>query len=153
MEHRAVNLWTDQTSDAELIAGVRAGETAAIGVLYERHAPAARRVASMYAASPRDIDDIVSESFARVLKALQQGAGPDLAFRAYLFTVVRRAGIDTINRGKRTRPNDNMEVHEAGLGFEPSSDEPALDGFEHEVVAEAFRSLPERWQVVLWYTE
>ena len=96
---------------------------------------------------------MVSESFSRVLRALQQGDGPDLAFRAYLFTIVRRTGMDLINKGIRTKPRDDMSPYEAALGYEASSDEPAMDGFEHGLVADAFKSLPERWQAVLWYTE
>jgi len=42
-----------------LIAGVRAGESAAFGVLFERHGSAARRVAGMYSAVAGDVDDIV----------------------------------------------------------------------------------------------
>ncbi len=153
MDNARVGLWTDQSSDAELIAGVRAGESAAFGVLFERHGSAARRVAAMYSGVPSDVDDIVSEAFARVLKALQQGDGPDMAFRAYLFTVVRRTGLDTIAKGKRTRLDEDMTTHDKAIGYEKPSDEPALDSFEQGVVADAFKSLPERWQVVLWYTE
>jgi len=153
MDNARVSLWTDQSSDAELIAGVRAGESAAFGVLFERHGAAARRVAAMYSGAPSDVDDIVSEAFARVLKALQQGDGPDMAFRAYLFTVVRRTGLDMIAKGKKTRLDEDMTTHDKAIGYEKPSDEPALDSFEQGVVADAFKSLPERWQVVLWYTE
>ena len=148
-----IALWTEMSSDPELIAGVRAGDTAAFGVLYERHADAARKVAAQYTNTPTDIDDVVSESFSRVLRALQQGDGPDLAFRAYLFTIVRRTGMDLINKGIRTKPRDDMSPYESALGYEASSDEPAMEGFEHGLVADAFKSLPERWQAVLWYTE
>ncbi|NTV39987.1 MAG: sigma-70 family RNA polymerase sigma factor, partial [Demequinaceae bacterium] len=126
-----IALWTEMSSDPELIAGVRAGDTAAFGVLYERHADAARKVAAQYTNTPSDIDDVVSESFSRVLRALQQGDGPDLAFRAYLFTIVRRTGMDLINKGIRTKPRDDMSPYEAALGYEASSDEPAMEGFEH----------------------
>ena len=91
--------------------------------------------------------------FSRVLRALQRGDGPDLAFRAYLFTIVRRTGMDIIKGANRTRPGDDMGQYEAALGYQAPSDEGAFDGFEHGVVADAFRSLPERWQAVLWYTE
>ncbi len=153
MGHEMIALWTEMSSDPELIAGVRAGDTAAFGVLYERHADAARKVAAQYTNTPVDIDDVVSESFSRVLRALQQGDGPDLAFRAYLFTIVRRTGMDIINKGIRTKPRDDMSPYEAALGYEAPSDEPAMEGFEHGLVADAFKSLPERWQAVLWYTE
>ncbi|WP_082093296.1 sigma-70 family RNA polymerase sigma factor [Demequina sediminicola] len=153
MSSEAIAIWTETSSDPELIAGVRAGDPGAFGVLYERHVDAARKVATQYTNSPSDVDDVVSESFSRILRALQRGDGPDLAFRAYLFTIVRRTGMDIINKGIRTKPRDDMSPYEAALGHEASSDEPALAGFEQSMVADAFRSLPERWQAVLWYTE
>jgi len=153
MGNEMIALWTETSSDPALIAGVRAGDSAAFGVLYERHASAARKVAAQYTNTPSDIDDVVSESFSRVLRALQQGDGPDLAFRAYLFTIVRRTGMDLINKALRTKPRDDMSPYEASLGYEASSDEPAMINFEHGLVADAFKSLPERWQAVLWYTE
>ncbi len=153
MGQNQIALWTETSSDPELIAGVRAGDSAAFGVLYERHADAARKVAAQYTNAASDIDDVVSESFSRVLRALQQGDGPDLAFRAYLFTIVRRTGMDLINKGIRTRPRDDMSTFEDALGYEAASDEPAMAGFEQSLVADAFKSLPERWQAVLWYTE
>lgn len=153
MSHEAIALWTEMSSDPELIAGVRAGDAAAFGVLYERHVDAARRVAAVYTNTPADVDDVVSEAFSRVLRALQQGDGPDLAFRAYLFTIVRRTGMDLINKGIRTKPREDMGEYESAMGFGAASDEMTLDGFEHSLVADAFKSLPERWQAVLWYTE
>ncbi|WP_084074279.1 sigma-70 family RNA polymerase sigma factor [Demequina sp. NBRC 110052] len=153
MSSEAMVLWTDASSDPELIAGVRAGDSAAFGVLYERHVAAARKVAATYTNASSDIDDVVSESFSRVLRALQRGDGPDLAFRAYLFTIVRRTGMDLINKGIRTKPRDDMGEFESAMGYEAASDEPALEGFEQGMVADAFKSLPERWQAVLWYTE
>ncbi|MFN3865978.1 MAG: RNA polymerase sigma factor, partial [Demequina sp.] len=153
MTSEAIALWTETSSDPELIAGVRAGDSAAFGALYERHVDAARKVASHYTNSTSDVDDVVAEAFARVLRALQRGDGPDLAFRAYLFTVVRRTGMDVIDKGIRTKPRDDMSPYESALGYSAASDEPAIDGFEHDMVGNAFTSLPERWQAVLWYTE
>src|SRR5664279_952785 len=153
MGNEMIALWTEMSSDPELIAGVRAGDTTAFGLLYERHVDAARKVATQYTNSVSDVDDVVSESFSRVLRALQRGDGPDLAFRAYLFTIVRRTGMDMINKAIRTKPREDMSPYEAALGYEASSEEPAMEGFEHGLVADAFKSLPERWQAVLWYTE
>ena len=49
----------------------------------------------------RDVDDLVSEAFAKVLAVLQRGGGPDLAFRAYLLTAVRRLHVDRIRAASR----------------------------------------------------
>lgn len=153
MNEITASLWTEESSDADLIAGVRSGEASAYGVLFQRHGTAARRVASCYSTSACDIDDIVSDAFERVLTALKDGKGPEHHFRAYLFTVVRRTGLDSIRRAKRVRPHDDMATHEEALGYLKASDAPGLADFESSVVTDAFRSLPERWQAVLWYTE
>lgn len=141
------------TSDAELITAVRAGDYAAFGALYERHAAAARTVARQYVRSGSDADDMVSEAFAKVLGILQSGGGPDVTFRAYLFTVVRRLSYDLTNAGRRTQPTDDIETFESAFGPMASTEDPTLLGFERSVVTRAYQGLPERWQAVLWYTE
>lgn len=140
-------------SDAELILEVRSGDLEAYGALYARHAAAARRLAREYTRTPADAEDIVADAFDRVLRVLQHGGGPDLTFRAYLFTVVRRLAADIAKRARRTRPTDDDGTFESALGLEESSEDPTLLGFERSVVARAYRSLPERWQAVLWYME
>ena len=69
-------VWSEAFSDAELITAVREGDTSAYGVLYERHAAAARTVARQYVRSTADADDVVSDAFARTLSVLQGGGGP-----------------------------------------------------------------------------
>ncbi|WP_144881829.1 sigma-70 family RNA polymerase sigma factor, partial [Isoptericola variabilis] len=140
-------------SDAELILEVRGGDLEAYGTLYARHAAAARRLAREYVRTGADAEDIVAEAFDRVLRVLQHGGGPDLTFRAYLFTVVRRLAGDVAKRARRTRPTDDDGTFESALGSTESPEDPAVVGFERTVVARAYRSLPERWQAVLWYTE
>src|SRR5450830_1249729 len=146
-------VWSATSSDAELIAAVRGGDSVAFGQLYQRHSGAARSVARQYSNSSQDAEDVVSDAFSKVFTVLQGGGGPDVAFRAYLFTVVRRVAIATLGAGKRVQPTDDLTQYESSLGSEPSVDEPALAGFERGVVARAYESLPERWQAVLWYTE
>src|SRR5450830_570315 len=146
-------VWSPTSSDAELIAAVRGGDSVAFGQLYERHAGAARAVARQYTNSAADAEDVVSDSFAKVFTILQGGGGPDVAFRAYLFTVVRRVAIASLGAGKRVQPTDDLAQYEGSIGSQPGVDEPAIAGFERGVVAKAYDSLPERWQAVLWYTE
>lgn len=139
--------------DAELIASARSGDAAALGALYERHSGAAWVVARQYTDSPADADDVVADSFAAVFGALQRGSGPESAFRAYLFTVVRRVAGLRREKARRVQPTDDIAVLEAGTALAGTAEEPALAGFERGVVARAFHSLPERWQAVLWHTE
>ncbi|MGQ3108813.1 sigma-70 family RNA polymerase sigma factor [Aeromicrobium sp.] len=139
---------TQQRSDAQLIAAVRAGDTAAYGLLFQRHAAAATRL-SRQLLSTGEADDLVSEAFLKVLSLLQDGKGPDEAFRAYLLTAVRRLHVDRIRATTRTRPTDDEHVLDRGVPF----DDAVSAAFENDAAARAFASLPERWQLVLWHLE
>ena len=138
----------DGAADAELISAVRGGEVDAYGELFDRHVAAARRLARQLV-PPADADDLVSEAFAKVLSLLQRGAGPDLAFRAYLLTAIRRLHVDRIRANARVQPTDDLEPFDPGVPFRDT----AVEGFENAAAAKAFASLPERWQAVLWHTE
>ena len=140
-------------SDVELIAAVRSGDNSAFGQLYERHGAAAQAVARQYARSQSDAEDITSDAFAKVLSVIAGGGGPDEAFRAYLFTVVRRLAYATAQGVQRVHVTDDVATFETAFGAAGSVEEPALEGFERTVVARAYDALPERWQAVLWYTE
>ncbi|MBC7549480.1 MAG: sigma-70 family RNA polymerase sigma factor, partial [Cellulomonas sp.] len=150
---RSAEIWSELSSDAELITAARGGDSDAFGTLYERHAPAARAVARQYTRSSADAEDIVSDGFIRVFAVVCAGGGPDIAFRAYLFTVVRRLAYAGAQGGRRVQPTDDMAVFESAFGAAGAPEDPALAGFERGVVAKAYVSLPERWQAVLWYTE
>lgn len=139
-------------SDAELITAVRRGDTAAFGVLFARHSAAATAVARRYLQGS-DADDAVAGAFEKVLAVLRAGKGPDVAFRAYLFTVVRRRAVEMLEGGRRAAPTDDDHVFESAVGPLASSEDPALKGFEDRTVARAFQALPERWRSVLWYTD
>jgi RNA polymerase sigma factor (sigma-70 family) len=150
------NVWSAMSSttrveapgDAELISAVRGGDTDAYGVLFERHVEAARRLARQLV-SAGDVEDLVSEAFVKVLQVLQRGGGPDVAFRAYLLTAVRRLRVDRLRATSRLHTTDDMEMFDPGVPFRDT----AVEGFESATAARAFASLPERWQLVLWHTE
>jgi hypothetical protein len=80
----------------------------------------------------------IAETFATVLGALRHGGGPQAGLRTYLLVSLRRTVI-----GAGSGPYDPAE---------PFVD-PAFRGLETNMIARAFRSLPERWQAVLWHTE
>ncbi|MGZ0151933.1 sigma-70 family RNA polymerase sigma factor [Kribbella sp. WER1] len=136
-------------SDAEFIARVRNGDLEAYGELYARHHHAAERMARQLVPA-NDADDLASDAFAKVLDALRAGGGPDVSFRAYLLTTVRRVHVDRIRSGKKVQSTDDIASYER----EPETfDDPTVTGFESGAAAKAFASLPERWQAVLWHTE
>lgn len=135
-------------SDPELIAAVRAGDGHAYGLLFERHRGAALNLARQIA-GPSDADDLVSDAFMKVHRVLANGGGPDVAFRAYLLTAVRRLHVDRIRAASKVTPSDDLEQFDPGVPFTDT----AVDKFENAAAAKAFASLPERWQLVLWHLE
>ncbi|WP_141579404.1 sigma-70 family RNA polymerase sigma factor [Actinomadura sp. WMMA1423] len=137
-----------EAGDDALICRIRAGDDAAYETLYERHLPAARRLASQLAG--RDAADAaVHDAFAKVLAVLKLGGGPDSGFRPYLLTAVRRAALDRQRAGRHAHRTGDTGAHDTGELF----DDPAAEEFERSAVARAFLTLPERWQTALWYTE
>ncbi|MFD0539295.1 sigma-70 family RNA polymerase sigma factor [Actinomadura luteofluorescens] len=94
-------------------------------------------------------EDAVQDAFAKVLSVLKRGGGPDTGFRPYLLTAVRRTVYDRQRADRRVHHTDDIEAYDVE---EPYAD-PAVDELERSMVARAFRSLPERWQTVLWHTE
>src|SRR5690349_15852383 len=135
--------------DTDLLAAVRAGDTDAYGVLYQRHRSAARALAYGLVHHPADADDLVAETFARVFASLRAGRGPLVAFRAYLYTTLRHVCYHRARRDRRLEFTDDLTRYDAG---EPFLD-PALDRLERTYAAQAFRALPARWRDVLWRTE
>src|ERR1700753_1230700 len=136
-------------ADSDLLCLIRSGDTEAYARLYERHAAAARAMAAQLVRGPAEVDDVVSEAFAKVLGLLQRGGGPADAFRPYLLTAVRRAAYDRNRLEHRQLSMDSLDKLDPGEPFE----DPAVAGLEQSMIARAFRSLPERWQAVLWHTE
>ncbi|MEV7397115.1 sigma-70 family RNA polymerase sigma factor [Aeromicrobium sp. NPDC092404] len=137
-----------EASDAQLIAAVREGDTTAYGVLFDRHREAAARLSAQLVPGP-DADDLVAESFTRVLALLEAGKGPDEFFRAYLLTAIRRLHVDRTRRQKRVKTTaDDAELDRAVAFVDP-----AEMRFEQQAAATAFASLPERWQLVLWHLD
>ncbi|WP_285036864.1 sigma-70 family RNA polymerase sigma factor [Plantibacter sp. ME-Dv--P-095] len=136
-----------ERSDAELIDGTRAGSQDAYGELWRRHANAGRTVARSITSS-LDPDDLVSESFARIYQAVGRGKGPTGAFRPYLFTTIRNTAA-AWGRSRRETSLDTLDSFEDPDTNEASS----MEALDRSLSARAFRSLPTRWQEVLWYTE
>ena len=135
-----------ELTDRELIDLTRAGVRAAYGVLWQRHLGAAYKVAHQFGLerTGRDAEELVSEAFLRVLKAVQDGKGPTFAFRPYLTSTVRNLGI-------RTTKTRDIDVDDFDLVEDPRTlVDPVVQAFDDHAVATAFKSLPLRWQEVLW---
>ncbi|MEV0526589.1 sigma-70 family RNA polymerase sigma factor [Streptomyces sp. NPDC050439] len=150
-------------ADSDLITRMRAGDDTAYEELYRRHAEAVRRYARTCCRDAHTADDLTAEVFARMLQAVRGGSGPEHAVRAYLLTTVRRVAAGWTKSAKREQLVEDFAVFaaQAQRSSEVSDDDTldlgadvrAMHEAEQSMAMQAFRSLPERWQAVLWHTE
>ncbi|MGN7186964.1 sigma-70 family RNA polymerase sigma factor [Microbacterium enclense] len=136
-----------ERSDRELIAATRDGDKDAYGILWERHRRAALAAATAIT-SAFDADDLVQEAFVSIYLAILRGKGPEAAFRPYLFAAIRNTAAKW-GRKQREIPTDEVE----DVPSSESADDEAERELDRSLTATAFRSLPARWQEVLWYVE
>ncbi|MEU9474136.1 sigma-70 family RNA polymerase sigma factor [Streptomyces sp. NPDC048191] len=157
--------------DGRLIERMRGGDDSAYEELYRRHADAVRRYARTCCRDGHTADDLTAEVFARMLQAVRGGAGPEHAVRAYLLTSVRRVAAHWTRSARREQLVDDFAVFAQqasrapevsgdtasmgsfGAGTDLGADVRAMHEAEQSMAMRAFRSLPERWQAVLWHTE
>ncbi|MEV0020549.1 sigma-70 family RNA polymerase sigma factor [Streptomyces tendae] len=149
-------------SDAELIERMRSGDDTAYEELYRRHADAVRRYARTCCRDAHTADDLTAEVFARMLQAVRGGSGPEYAVRAYLLTAVRRVAAGWTRSAGREQLVEDFAVFAAQAAHTAKGDDDTLElgadvramhEAEQSMAMRAFRSLPERWQAVLWHTE
>ncbi|MFD7721255.1 sigma-70 family RNA polymerase sigma factor, partial [Streptomyces sp. NPDC059814] len=149
-------------SDAQLIQQMRDGDDLAYEELFRRHSDAVRRYARTCCRDAHTADDLTAEVFARTLQAVRGGKGPQEAVRAYLMTAVRHVGAAWTKTAKREQLVDDFAAFaaQASRSWEVSdadtldlgADVTAMHEAEQSMAMQAFRTLPERWQAVLWHT-
>ncbi|WP_030694504.1 sigma-70 family RNA polymerase sigma factor [Streptomyces globisporus] len=149
-------------SDAELVQLMREGDDSAYEELFRRHSEAVRRYARTCCRDAHTADDLTAEVFARTLQAVRGGAGPEQAVRAYLMTTVRRVAANWARTQKREHLVEDFAVFAADAArssevsdqdtMDLGADVRAMHEAEQSLAMQAFRSLPERWQAVLWHT-
>jgi RNA polymerase sigma factor (sigma-70 family) len=134
-------------SDESLVLLARAGDKGAFAELWQRHARSGAKVARQFTSSS-DADDLVSEAYVRIYQRVLAGGGPDGAFRPYLYTTIRNLAARWGQSDRSVNVEDIGEFEAVVEG-----DDPATVALDRTLTARAFRSLPDRWQTVLWYTE
>lgn len=99
--------------------------------------------------SLEDQDDIVQDTYARLLRA--RAAGTIRHPKAFLFTTARNAALDFFRRKRGSSLNDVTQIDESSvLEDQPGVAELVSRDQELEILAEAVRALPDRCrQVVL----
>jgi RNA polymerase sigma factor (sigma-70 family) len=138
-------------AESDLIDGVRAGDPEAMAVLYERHREPGLRFIRGLMSGVQEAEDVFHEGFTKAVAAIRNGYGPTDVFGAYLNTSIRSVAATFWMKNGREQPVPDEDL-DPGPVEDPRL-ETALSLFEHEKVAAAMRSLPERWRIVLWHAE
>jgi RNA polymerase sigma-70 factor (ECF subfamily) len=141
--------------DARLAERIRAGETEALGELYDRYASTALGTALRVVGDREEAEDLVHDAFMAVWRKIDRFDASRGSLRAWLMTVVRNRAIDRV-RGRRVSI-DVEDADERALlrtGPNPTWEE-ALQNASAAEVRHALAGLPEeqRRAVELAYFE
>ena len=126
--------------DRELVARTLAGDRAAFGLLVERYADQARRVAHAALGDPDDGDDAAQDAFLRAFTKLDQ-YDQRRPFGPWLLRIVSNAATDR-RRRRSIRRTEPLESSLAGGG--PRPDTNAERAALRERLRQALVTLPER---------
>lgn len=144
-------------SDAPLLAAARRGDADAVAELYSRHLAALTRVARRHAFPDFAAQDLVSEAFARLLRALANGHGPDDNAMAYLAVSVRNLSAGHARRaGHRHSPAVAPDEALHGVpDARPGLDQQLLTEEARRDVRAALDTLQPSWReaILLVYVE
>lgn len=134
----------DDVGDAELARQAASGSDDAFGLLVERYAPIARRLARTLL-DPEDADDAVQDGFVSAWHAI---ARYDVRrpFRPWLFRIVLNAARDLLRR-QRVRRTQPITAAHASTG--PSPETSASRALLRERLTEALAALPERQRLAV----
>ena len=134
-----------QQDEADLVLRAAAGDRSAFGVLVERYAGVARRVARAVLGNPEDADDAAQDAMLSALVKLDQ-YDPRRPFGPWLLRIVANAATDR----RRRRTVRRVEPLDVGLtAGGPRPDTTAERRALGERLRQALAELPERRRVAV----
>jgi RNA polymerase sigma-70 factor (ECF subfamily) len=92
-------------SEDRWLDGARRLEEEALSAIYDAYSPALYRYAYRLLGDPQASDDVVAETFYRLIRAISSGGGPEDNLKAYLYRVAHNLVMDTY-RGNRELVED-----------------------------------------------
>src|SRR5881296_463614 len=108
-----------EQDEAGLVARIRAGDRAAFGVLAERYAGVARRVARAVLGDPDDADDAAQDALLSALVKLDQ-YDPRRPFGPWLLRIVANAATDR-RRPRKVRRAESLDPALVAGGTRPDA--------------------------------
>lgn len=126
------------------MSAVAEGDLEAFEQLFLRYQAAAWSVAYRYCGDAAEAEDLVSDTFFRILDAAARYR-PTATFRTYFYRVLTRRCID-FARKKRPQPTDTLPpVHAPGL----SQAESAIQRERNQLIQDALEQLSQKHRLVI----
>jgi RNA polymerase sigma-70 factor (ECF subfamily) len=139
----------DADLPVEVLDAARAGEGPAVEALYRRYAPAVLAWHRARVSDQHLAEDLTSEAFLAVLRALPGYQGGPEALAGWIFTLVRRDLVDHLRRVQR-RPETLVEITEDLGGTAPDvAETAAARGDADEVRAALAQLSPDQREVLV----
>lgn len=145
----------DRLADDRLADRLRAGDTEALGELYDRYASIALATALRVVADRQEAEDVVHDAFVAVWRKIDRFDSERGALRAWLMTVVRNRAIDRVRARRSSIDLDDADERSLLRSGPNPTWELALRRASASDVRAALSSLPEeqRRAVELAYFE
>ena len=136
-------------TDITLFRRAQTGDGVAFAALYDRHAPAALRLASRLLHNSAAAEDVVQEAFLTLWRTAQYDAAQG-SVRTYLMAIVHNRGIDRLRRDRRysgyAMIDETVANHLAG---QDRTDEEVERSAVGGVIRSAITALPDEQRATL----
>jgi RNA polymerase sigma-70 factor, ECF subfamily len=141
----AVPASRDEEAIRGLAIAARTGDEAAFVSLYRTYAPAVYRFCLARVGRPEDAEDLLQQTFLRVVEALPRYEDRGIPFGAWLFRIARSV---TVDQHRRRRDDLSLDIEGAETTGGPAAPS-TIDLGEREVLLAALASLtPDQREVV-----
>lgn len=132
--------------DAELVARLKRFDTQAVNWIVERYGTALHRYVAAIVADPHLAEDIVAETYMRMLERIGDYKITGAPFRAWLYRIAHNLAINAVTRD-RSAPGDLTLVRSEALSGNPAE---AFERAEmHEALRRSLSTLTDEQQQVL----
>jgi RNA polymerase sigma-70 factor, ECF subfamily len=137
----------DPSTEQDLLNGARVFDLSILAAIYQRYSPGLYRYAARLLGDDYLAEDCVAETYARFLKALRSGRGPQDHLQAYLYRIAHNWITDCYRR----EPPPPLELDESLRAGDHCHPDVRVDaGVEQVKVRLALRSLtPDQRQVIV----
>jgi RNA polymerase sigma-70 factor (ECF subfamily) len=116
-------------TDAELFLALREGETAALGIIYDRHAALVYGLARNALGSPQEAEDLTQDIFLTLAKGSSYDPKRG-SLRTFLAILTKSRAIDRLR--SRSRSRDLLNRWNPSFQEESASNSPLEDVFQNE---------------------